>query len=222
MPSDTASRLREFYDALLREYGPQHWWPGDGPVEIIVGAILTQNTNWRNVERALENLRAAGLLSWRALRDVDTARLADCIRPAGYYNRKAHRLKHFVHWLWEQADGDPAALCERPTDLLREGLLSVSGIGPETADSILLYALERPTFVVDAYTARVLRRHGMIDADADYQSIKQTFEENLPADAAMFNEYHALLVAVGKRHCKPAARCAGCPLERFPHEADAC
>ncbi len=219
-PSPTARTLRAFFDVLREAYGPQHWWPGETPLEIAVGAILTQNTNWSNVERAIARLREAGCLDWERLGDIDEGRLAELIRPAGYFNVKARRIKHFVAWFRESCGGDWEALRRRPLDDLREELLSIHGIGRETADSILLYALQRPTFVVDAYTARVLRRHRLLDEDADYERIKAVFEDALPADVGMFNEYHALLVAVGKKHCRPAARCAGCPLERFEHDAE--
>jgi endonuclease-3 related protein len=188
----------------------------------VVGAILTQNTNWGNVEKAIAQLRAGGLLDWAALRDVPVADLAQHIRPAGYYRVKARRLKNFVAWLWDVSGGDFDSLASRPLTDLRGQLLGVNGIGPETADSILLYALEMPTFVVDAYTGRIACRHGLIDGEVDYEALKTLFEGHLPADVQMFNEYHALIVAVGKRHCRPRAQCEGCPLEPFEHDATAC
>jgi endonuclease-3 related protein len=218
-PSPTTRTLRRIYNALHRAFGPQGWWPGRTRTEIVVGAILTQNTNWKNVERAIAQLRAAGLLDWAALRDVPVGKLAELVRPAGYYNIKAARLKHFVTWLWAEHGGDFDGLAERGVDELRAELLSIRGIGPETADSILLYALGRPTFVVDAYTARVAVRHRLIDAPVDYDGLKALFEDHLPIDACLFNEYHALLVAVGKHHCRPRAQCPGCPLEQFDHDA---
>ncbi len=214
----TGQRLRQFYDAMHKALGPQHWWPGETPLEVCVGAILTQNTAWANVEKAIENLRRAGCLDWARLRDIQPAALAELIRPAGYFNVKTKRLKAFVHWLWERYDGDLDRMFAAPTEALREELLGVRGVGRETADSILLYAGGKPSFVVDAYTCRILRRHRMIDDDADYEQIRELFESNLPADAALYNEYHALIVAVGKTYCRPRARCAGCPLERFEHE----
>lgn len=220
MSSTTGETLQQFYDALHGAYGPQHWWPGEGPTEIVIGAILTQNTNWQNVEKAIAQLRASRMIDWAALRDVATERLAELIRPAGYYNVKAKRLKNFVAWLWENYGGKLDRLRDVPLERLREELLTVNGIGRETADSILLYALDLPSFVVDAYTARLARRHRLIDEDADYEGLKALFEDHLPTDVAMFNEYHALIVAVGKRHCKPKARCEGCPLERFEHDTD--
>lgn len=216
------SALREYHDALFAAYGPQGWWPGESPTEIAIGAILTQNTNWKNVERAIENLRQAGLVDWAALRDIPIDRLAVLIRPAGYFNVKSRRLKNFVRWLWGHHRGDLSNLAALPRDEARRQLLSVNGIGPETADSILLYALEQPTFVVDAYTRRVLVRHGHVPPGADYEVMKRLFEGSLPRETRLFNEYHALIVAVGKRHCKPAARCQGCPLEAFSHRGDAC
>jgi endonuclease-3 related protein len=218
--STTGQTLQEFYEALSRAYGPQHWWPGESPTEIVIGAILTQNTNWQNVEKAIAQLRAAKLLDWAALRDAPVEALAETIRPAGYYNVKARRLKNFVTWLWERYEGNLDSLRDIPLDRLREELLSVNGIGRETADSILLYALERPTFVVDAYTARLARRHRLLDEEPDYERLKALFEDHLPSDAKLFNEYHALIVAVGKRHCKSQARCEGCPLEEFEHQLE--
>jgi endonuclease-3 related protein len=220
MSGRTSNELQSFFDAMMAAYGPQHWWPGDTPTEVIVGAILTQNTAWRNVERAIENLKAAGALDWSVLRDHDDERLAELIRPAGTFRVKAKRLKTFTHWLWERFDGDLDQMFACSLYALREELLSIRGIGRETADAILLYAGELPTFVVDAYTARILRRHGLIDETADYDEIKELFESNLPSDTQLFNEYHALLVQVGKTHCKPRPKCEGCPLAPFEHEIE--
>ncbi len=216
MLSDT---LMKIHDLLYARYGPQYWWPGESRFEIIVGAILTQNTNWQNVEKAIGNLKAAGMLEERKLAEAELEVLSALIRPAGYYNVKAARLKNFMKWLFDEPYcGDLAAVKLTPTEGLRESLLGVKGIGRETADSILLYAFGRSVFVVDAYTCRVMGRHGLIDREADYEQVREIFEDNLPADAVMFNEYHALLVRVGKEHCRPTARCAGCPLEDMPHE----
>ncbi len=209
-----------FYGAMFKAYGPQHWWPARTPTEVVVGAILTQNTAWRNVERAIENLRGAKLLDWKKLHELGEADLAELIRPAGTYKVKARRLKTFIEWLHDRYDGDLNRMFETPLYALREALLGVSGIGRETADAILLYAGSLPSFVVDAYTARILRRHGLIDESADYEEIKDLFESNLPSEVPLFNEYHALLVQVGKLHCRPRARCEGCPLERFEHEVE--
>jgi len=221
MSSQTARTLNRFFEAMLHAYGPQHWWPGETPTEVIIGAILTQNTAWRNVERAIANLKQAGLLHWRRLRDIPLESLAEHIRPAGTYRVKARRLKAFVDWFWQRYEADLDRMFATPLEMLREELLEVPGIGRETADAILLYAGGLPTFVVDAYTARILYRHRLIDTDADYDEIKELFESSLPSDPALFNEFHALLVRVGKEHCRPRARCRGCPLERFEHEVEA-
>lgn len=204
--------LVEVYERLHARYGPQAWWPGQTPFEVMVGAVLVQNTNWRNVERAIENLREEGLLTPTALFNVPTAELEELIRPAGYFRVKAKRLRNLLAWLHERYDGSLERMFQSGLDTLREELLAVSGIGPETADSILLYAGGLPTFVVDAYAHRVLARHGWIDGEADYYRIQELFFESLPTDAVMFNEYHALLVRVGKEHCRPTPVCEGCPL----------
>lgn len=221
MSTRTAETLRAFFDVMLAAYGPQHWWPARTPTEVVVGAILTQNTAWRNVEKAIENLRRADALDWRRLRDLPAEELAELIRPAGTYQVKTRRLKAFTTWFWQTYDGDLDRMFAAGVATLREQLLSVSGIGRETADAIILYAGNLPTFVVDAYTARILRRHGLIDESADYDEIKDLFESSLPADATYFNEYHALLVQVGKLHCRPRPRCDACPLARFEHEVEA-
>ena len=213
----TSETLTEIYELLYEAFGPQHWWPGETPFEVITGAILTQNTSWTNVEKAIANLKAAGCLSPEALHRIELPRLAELIRPAGYYNIKAKRLKNFLEWLFDSYDGNLANLEPVATGRLREELLAIKGVGRETADSILLYALGRPVFVVDAYTARIAVRHGLIEPDADYEQLRELFESNLPQDAQLFNEYHALLVRAGKEFCKPKARCPGCPLEKLPH-----
>lgn len=205
--------LRDVYERLLTSFGPQKWWPGDSPFEIIVGAVLVQNTAWRNVERAIENLRNAGVMQPRALYTLPEQELAELIRPAGYYQVKARRLQNLLRLIVEDYDGSLDAMFHTDLATLREELLCVSGIGPETADAILLYAGGKPTFVVDAYTHRVLARHGWIDYDAGYYEIKDHFESNLPADAALYNEYHALLVRLGKDYCrKTGPKCDACPL----------
>jgi endonuclease-3 related protein len=209
----TGEKIRAFYDAMLTAYGPQHWWPAETPFEVVIGAILTQNTNWKNVERAISNLKHEGLLRPDALASVQPERLAEVIRPAGYYRIKAKRLKNFIDMLVRDFGGDLDALLALRTSSLREAVLGVSGIGPETADSIVLYAAHRPVFVVDAYTARILHRHGVIDLDATYEDIQSLMQDNLAEDVPTFQEYHALLVEVGKRQCRKAAPdCAGCPL----------
>jgi endonuclease-3 related protein len=212
--SRTSARLQDLYRRLDRFYGDQHWWPGETPFEVAVGAILTQNTAWVNVERAIANLKAADALTPDALRRLPADRLAALIRPSGYYNVKARRLRSFLKFLWDEYGGDVAAMAATPVETLREKLLTVGGIGPETADSIVLYACGLPTFVVDAYTRRVLLRHGLADEDAGYDDLKELFEANLPADVPTYNQYHALFVRVGKERCRPREpRCDGCPLE---------
>jgi len=205
--------LREVFQRLHDAYGPQHWWPGESPFEIVVGAVLTQNTSWKNVERAIENLREADLLSPAALYDVPPEELAELIRPAGYYRLKAGRLRNLLKFIMDEHGGSLESMFAISLPTLREQLLAINGIGPETADSILLYAGGMPTFVVDAYTARVLKRHGWIEPEADYHAIQEHFESGLESDAELFNEFHALLVQVGKQHCRPTPKCEGCPLE---------
>jgi endonuclease-3 related protein len=213
----SAGQLNDIYNLLLKRFGPQHWWPGDTPFEVIIGAILTQNTNWTNVEKAIANLKKAKVLTPEKLHAIDTAKLAELIRPAGYYNIKAARLKNFLNWFFENYAGNLKNLDVVPADRLREQLLSIKGIGLETADSILLYALDQPVFVVDAYTARIAGRHHLIDAGAGYDEIKELFESRLPSDVKLFNEYHALFVRLGKEFCKPTPNCVTCPLNHHPH-----
>lgn len=211
--------LMDLYHRLYTRFGPQHWWPGETPLEIMIGAVLTQNTNWKNVEKAIANLKAASLLDIRKIEQISPDRLAKLIQPAGYFNVKARRLKNLIAWLSEKHGGQIESLKTLSTAQLREELLSIRGIGPETADSILLYALEKPVFVVDAYTARILGRHRLLEEGAGYDDIQSLFETSLPKDTALFNEYHALLVRCGKEYCKPKPACAGCPLEDLPHDA---
>jgi endonuclease-3 related protein len=212
-----SEQLKEIYDLLFKRFGPQDWWPGETPFEVIVGAILTQNTNWANVEKAIINIKNADVLSPDELHRLDITKLAQLIRPAGYFNIKAKRLKNFLDWFFENYSGKLENLENVRTPELREQLLSVRGIGPETADSILLYALNRPVFVVDAYTARICARHQLISEDADYHQIQETFESNLPSSTQLFNEYHALIVNLGKDFCKPTPKCEECPLNALPH-----
>lgn len=212
----TQERLLQIYNLLSDRFGPQHWWPGDTPFEVAVGAILTQNTNWSNVEKALDNLKQAGCFSAAQLYALPQERLAEHIRPAGYFRRKAERLRHFLTWLCEEYGADLSNLASLSTASLREDLLAIKGIGPETADSILLYALERPSFVVDTYTARIAVRHGLIEPPFDYHNLQALFVDHLPQEVALYNEYHALIVATGKHFCKPKPRCEGCPLSELP------
>ena len=208
--------LMAMYEAARERFGHQGWWPGEGALEICVGAILTQNTNWTNVEKAIANLRSAGLLSVGALHETPHAALAELIRPAGYFNIKA-----FIARVQEGFGEDLEAFLDRSAPVLREDLLSINGIGRETADSIILYAAGKSTFVVDAYTARILLRHLLIETDFDYEMIKDFLESNLPEDVELYNDFHAQFVAIGKHYCKPTARCAGCPLEHMPHDPHA-
>lgn len=203
-------RLRTVYRRLAAAHGPQRWWPGDSRFEIMVGAVLTQNTAWTNVEKAIANLKRAHALSPEAIAGARHRQLADWLRPSGYFNIKAQRLRAFCRWLIAQ--GGVRRLARRPTAPLRAALLGVHGIGPETADDILLYAFERPVFVIDAYTRRIFQRLGVIDGDEDYESLRRLFETRLDADVPLFNEYHALIVAHGKDICRSRPRCTGCCL----------
>jgi len=207
--------LETYFRALLRHFGPQGWWPAETPFEVMVGAILTQNTAWTNVEKAILNLKAGNLLDPRRLHETDAGTLALALRPAGYFNVKARRLKSFIAWFMDRAGGDAGRLRPIPPARLREELLEVRGVGRETADSILLYALGIPTFVVDAYTWRILSRHGLVPEETTYEEMKDLFERNLPRDAKLYNEFHALLVAAGKDFCRPVPRCGKCPLRKF-------
>ncbi len=210
--SQTGRSLLEMHRLLLDHFGPQKWWPGETPLEVMVGAVLTQNTNWTNVEKAILNLKAKGLLSLKALNDMSIQVLAEEIRPAGYFNIKAKRLKNLVRFVFERYNGTLEALSNETIGSLKEGLLSVNGVGPETADSILLYALERPVFVVDTYTHRILLRHGMADEQMAYHELQELFVDHLPEDLDLFNGFHALIVRTGKEYCKKRPRCSDCPL----------
>ncbi len=216
----TSKTLTEIYQLLFDRFGPQHWWPGETRLEIITGAILTQNTNWANVEKAITNLKSADCLRPEKLHYLESVQLAELIRSAGYYNIKAKRLKNFINWLFDNYEGELTNLESIDTDQLRAELLAIKGVGRETADSILLYAFDRPIFVVDAYTARIVFGHGLIGPDADYEQLRELFESSLPQDTQLFNEYHALLVRAGKEFCRPKARCPDCPLEKLPHTLD--
>jgi len=214
--------LRKFYRALFKQFGPQHWWPGETPFEIVIGAILTQNTAWTNVEKAIHNLKRAGALSVEGMEALPEKRLAALIRPSGYYNQKAKKLKAFLRRLREHHGGSLDRMFRLPTEQLRQELLEIHGIGEETADSILLYGGAHPIFVVDAYTRRILLRHGLVAPGASYHDIQQIFHASVVSNAPVYNEFHALLVEAGKRHCwKARPQCAGCPLERFPHSVEA-
>jgi endonuclease-3 related protein len=205
-------RLLEIYHRLLARYGPQHWWPAEDPFEVIVGAILTQAAAWGNVEQALSKLKAATALTPVALRDIPLSRLTTLIRPCGYYNAKAVKLKAFVERLGARYGDDLGQLFALEIDDLRQELLSIHGVGEETADSIILYAARKPVFVIDAYTRRIIRRLGLAPASDSYRAFQALFTENLPAEEGLFNEYHALLVRHGKEVCRKVPRCQNCCL----------
>ena len=228
MSRGAKTSLLQIYRKLYKEFGPQHWWPAQTKFEVIVGAILTQNTNWGNVEKAIHRLRSAGVLSERALRDIPVTKLAALIKPAGYFNVKARRLKNVMRFFFDEYQGSlktmgqPEALQgEEHLPHLRHKLLQVNGIGPETADSILLYALDKPVFVVDAYTKRFLCRHNLISPRAEYHQTQELFSTNFDADIPFFQEYHALIVALGKNYCKPTPLCERCPLSRVRYSLSA-
>ncbi|MBU2540489.1 MAG: hypothetical protein KJ593_01170 [Candidatus Omnitrophica bacterium] len=205
--------LENFYQLLYQRFGPQHWWPAKTPFEVIVGAILTQNTNWANVEKAILNLKRAKLIFPRKLRKVSIKRLARLIRPAGYFNIKARRVKNFINFLFSRYGGSLSRMFNVDPWSLRAELLTVPGIGPETADSILLYAGDKPVFVIDAYTRRFLSRHNIIEADATYSQAQDIFLDNLQIDVNLFKEFHALIVRLAKESCKTNPQCQGCALE---------
>jgi len=209
----TQEKLSQIYTRLYDHFGPQHWWPGESPFEVMLGAVLTQNTSWNNVQLAIDNLKGAGLLTYENMAALPAALLAEYIRPAGYFNLKAGRLHNLFGLIRERFAGSVAQMVATETDELRRSLLSVKGIGPETADSILLYAAQRPVFVVDAYTYRILVRHDLISEDFGYDEIQELFMDHVEPDTALYNEFHALLVCAGKEYCrKTKPRCAQCPL----------
>jgi endonuclease III related protein len=205
--------LMRYYEAMSAALGPMRWWPAETPFEVIVGAILTQSTAWGNVELAIANLRAANMLTPQAMLRVRATRLAALIRPSGYFRQKAKKLKAFVRFLSTAHKGSLPRMFETSTEELRKQLLDVHGIGPETADSILLYGGNHPVFVVDAYTHRILGRHGITDGKADYEKVRAMIENSIPRQTELYNEFHALIVSTGKNWCrKSLARCTECPL----------
>jgi endonuclease-3 related protein len=210
---DGRNAFLEAYSLLYEHFGPQGWWPGETEIEIVVGAILTQNTNWSNVMRAISSLKLAGLLDYNVLADLPLSTLAEHIRPSGYYNIKARRLQNLLRMIRERYDGELGLLLADETGKARENLLSVQGVGPETADSILLYAGGHPVFVIDTYTHRAFSRHGLVAEETDYHELQEEFERHLPVDAALYNEFHALIVMLGKQYCKKSKPlCGRCPL----------
>ena len=209
----TGQRLMKIFELLSSHFGPQNWWPAETELEMIVGAVLTQNTSWKNVEKAIENLKVKGLLSMEGLRSLSLTELAQEIRPAGYFNIKAKRLTNLIDFIVETYQADLSLFLEDETRNLRQGLLSVKGVGPETADSILLYAAHRPVFVIDTYTHRVLYRHGMSEEQTTYDELQRLFMDHLTEDTSLFNEFHALIVQTGKLYCRRKPLCSHCPLE---------
>ena len=208
----------EIFDKLLKAFGPRHWWPGESPFEVMVGAILTQNTSWKNVEKAIQKLKTKRILTPEGIHRLKRSDLASLIRSSGFYRIKADRLKSFADFLFEEFEGKIDRMKKESPEGLRKRLLEVKGIGQETADSILLYALQKPIFVVDAYTRRVLLRHGMISNRASYEEVQKLFMRHLRTDGELFNEYHALLVHVAKTVCKKTPKCDICPLKGVRRE----
>jgi len=211
--------LLNIYQTLYKTYGPRNWWPGETDFEVMVGAILTQNTSWRNVERAIQKLKGKGALNPEGIHRLKKSHLASLIRSSGYYRIKADRLKSFVDFLFEEYGGNLARMRRGRFEALRKKLLGVKGIGPETADSILLYGLRKPIFVVDAYTKRILSRHGLISEKASYEEVQKFFMDRLPKDQKLFNEYHALFVHLGKTFCKKIPKCNLCSLIGIEYKA---
>ncbi len=201
----------------MARYGPQHWWPAQESFEVIVGAILTQSAAWGNVEKAIANLKAAKALSLKTLRKLSPSEVGRLIRPCGYYNAKALKLKSFAHWLDEYYNDNLGKLFANNVDLTRQQLLSIYGIGPETADSIILYAANKPIFVIDAYTRRIISRIGLAPDSNSYPAYQALFMDNLPADTRLFNEYHALLVCLAKDTCRKYPLCPQCCLNNTCH-----
>jgi endonuclease-3 related protein len=210
-----ASQLGEVYAELRQSFGHQKWWPGDTTFEVMVGAILTQNTAWTNVEKAISNLKKAKKLSFEALRRMPQKKLSQLIRPAGYFNVKADRLKCYLDFLDQECGGDLSKLKRKTMPAIREKLLAVKGVGPETADSILLYALNKTSFVIDAYTKRIFSRHGLAGSHEAYERWREIFMRALPDDRGLYNDFHAQIVRTGKDYCRKVPRCEKCPLRRF-------
>ncbi len=213
-----SKRIYSIYRLLYKKYGPQGWWPGDSPLECVLGAILTQNTSWQNAAKAINNLKKSDLVSIDKLNLLTTNELAQLVRSSGYFNQKAVKIKNFLTFLYENYEGKLEKMFDEDMYLLRDKLLSIKGIGPETADCIILYGGNKPIFVIDTYTYRVLSRHGLVPEQTSYNEMQELFMDSLNLDPGIFNEYHALLVKVGKERCKKQKPiCAGCPLEDDPH-----
>lgn len=209
------NKFKKIYKLLYKKFGPQHWWPAKTPFEVIIGAILTQNTAWSNVEKAIVNLKKNKLLDVVKLKVIKHENLALLIKPAGYFNVKARRIKNFINFLFLNYSGDLDKLFSLPKGKLKEQLLSVNGIGPETADSIILYAANKPVFVVDNYTKRIFLRHKLLSGRDNYHDIQKMFMKNISRDTTLYNEYHALIVKLGKDYCKRKPKCEACPLKRL-------
>ena len=204
--------MLEIYNILLKEFGQRHWWPAKTRFEVIVGAILTQNTAWKNVEKAIYNLRQEGVLSFKGIRDTDEKKLAILIKPSGYFNQKAKKLKAFIKFAVDEYNWSLSKMMDEDISVLREKLLGVYGIGKETADSTLLYAFDKPVFVIDIYTYRILSRHKLVPEKSSYDYIQEFFMKSLQGDIYLYNEYHALLVSLGNKFCRAKPRCEPCPL----------
>ncbi|MDP6959312.1 MAG: endonuclease III domain-containing protein [Planctomycetota bacterium] len=205
--------LEAYYQILLDRFGHQNWWPAESPFEMMIGAILTQNTAWTGVEKAISNLKKENVLNPRSLANLEPEKVATLIRPAGYFNQKTKRIQAFTRWFLERFEGKIERMQDVPFLEMREELLALNGIGPETADSILLYALKHPTFVIDTYTYRMLHRHGFIGEESSYEEMKTVMEEQLPKEEALFNDFHAQIVRVGKEYCRKNPKCEECPLK---------
>ncbi len=208
--------LGEIYDRLYEAFGPQHWWPADTPFEVILGAILTQNTAWKNVAKAIANLRENGVLGFEAVCSLPAHQLALLIRPSGFYNEKARKIRSVCEHVLTEWDGNLEEFLSREMEDLRLDLLAIRGIGPETADSIVLYAAHQPSFVVDAYTYRIFSRHGWIDGPMGYDELREYFMGVMEPDVQLYQEYHALLVRTGHLYCRRKPLCASCPLNCYP------
>ncbi|MEW6535430.1 MAG: endonuclease III domain-containing protein [Candidatus Auribacterota bacterium] len=206
------NQLILIFQKMFGHFGPLNWWPGDSPLEVMLGAILTQNTAWSNVEKALASLSQKTGLDPEKIRQLSDVELAACIRSSGYFNQKAKKLRVFLTYFHDRYGDSIEAMKEQPLERLRDELLSLHGIGPETADSILLYALDKLIFVVDAYTRRILARHGLMHHTADYHAMQDLFQQNIPPDISLYNEYHALIVNTGKDFCRTKPLCDSCPL----------
>lgn len=205
-------QLKKIYRRLFKFFGPQFWWPGETSLEIIVGAILAQNTNWGNVEKAIHNLKIHKCLTLGDLQQMSHEKLAELIKPSGFFNIKAKRLKNFISFIMEKYQGNISLMAQQDCEVLRSEILAVNGIGPETADSILLYALNKPVFVVDAYTKRIFSRHHLVLPQDSYETVQSLFMENFKPDVELYNEYHALIVRLAKDFCRTNPVCEGCPL----------